>query len=341
VIQAIRRHIRTLLYNQLINPIMKRAVVFGAGGFVGSHLTTFLVQKGYWVRAITSRQNIESVANEVLIGDCKSYSFVEHAVTGDFDEVYQLAAEMGGITHVSDEKNDADIMSNSALININVLKALASVYCNKESKPTVLFSSSACVYTSFDGVCKCNEDDVYPANPALGYGWEKLFSEVLYKKFEIQYGLKVRIARLHSIIGDCSRWNDGREKAHSALARKVACVEPGGTIDVIGDGTQVRTFLYISDCIEGISALMASDVTEPVNIGSPLQVSINEYLEVLKNISGKDFRINYIDGPKGSQERPCPIEKAKALLGWEPKVTLEEATLKTYTWILDKLASSK
>lgn len=313
----------------------KKAIVFGAGGFIGGHLVSFLTSKGYWVRAVSSKELKETTASEIYTGDCKQLQFVEQCFQGEsFDEVYQCAAEMGGITHVSNGIHDADIMSNSALININVLKA-----CVKYGNPRILFTSSACVYTKDDnGDCRCLEEDAYPANPELGYSWEKIFSEKLYESYAKQYGLQIRIARLHSIIGEESRWKDGREKAHSALSYKVVKVEPDGEIEVIGDGTQMRTFLHIDDCIEGIYTLMQSDVTEPINIGSDELRSINELLDMLREVSGKQFTVKYISGPIGYRIRHCPIEKAKKLIGWVPKITLKEATKRTYAWINSQIS---
>lgn len=311
-----------------------KALVLGAGGFIGGHLVESLVQDGYWVRGVDNKtpEFRTSSAAEFFVGDVRDSEFVRKImnVDGGFDEVYQLAADMGGATYINCGGHDADVMSNSVLINLNVAKACVEFKARK-----LFFSSSACVYHT----TTCQEDEVYPAFPDNEYGWEKLFSERMYRSFQRQYGLNVRIARFHSIVGDYSTWTGGKEKAHSALARKVAQVQDGGEIEVIGDGTQVRTFLYVKDCVKGIRSLMASDANESINIGSDYKVTINEYIELLRTISGKNFTIKHITGATGMMQRECDITKARAVLGWEPTTSFEEATRITYEWILKQCQS--
>ncbi len=319
--------------------VEKRALVLGAGGFIGGHLVESLVKDGYFVRAVDQKlpEFRVSVANEFLLGDLRNVAVVEKSFALPtehvFDEVYQLAADMGGATYINDGKHNADVMSNSILINAHVAKS-----CVKFGAKKLFFASSACVYPQAEkDFASCYEDDVYPAFPDNEYGWEKLFSERMYTEFQKQYGLKVRIARFHSIVGDYSTWCGGKEKAHSALARKVAMAPDGGSIEVIGDGTQTRTFLYINDCVRGIRMLMLSDCREVINIGSDSLITINEYLDLLRKISKKDFSISYVPGPTGVKDRHCHIEKARRLIGWQPLVSLEEASRVTYEWIVQQI----
>jgi nucleoside-diphosphate-sugar epimerase len=314
----------------------KIALVLGGGGFIGGHLIENLSNDNYYIYGVDIKHNEfrKTKAHEFFIGDLRDPLFCEKIFKLNiFDEVYQLAADMGGATYINSGNNDADVMSNSILINVNIAKM-----CVKYKSKRLFFSSSACVYPSnTEDLAECDENGVYPANPDNDYGWEKLFSERMYKNFQKQYGLIVRIARFHSIVGDYSTWNGGKEKAHSALARKVACVEENGSIEVIGDGNQLRTFLYVSDCVDGIRKLINSDCEEIINIGSDYSITINEYIQLLKKISGKNFNIKYIDGPTGVKERKCTIEKAKKLIDWKPKILLEEATTITYNWIYKQL----
>lgn len=312
----------------------KTALVFGAGGFLGQHLVESLVRDGYFVRGFGKSECPNTLAHEYIVGDARDLSAIEKAFHAlKLEEVYQMAAEMGGATHVNTGLYDADIMSNSVLINVNIAKC-----CVKYGAKKLFFPSSACVYPDdTSGTALCREKDAYPAHPDMGYGWEKIFTEQMLLSYNRQYRLEVRIARLHSIIGDGSRWCNGREKAHSALARKVAMVENGGTVDVIGDGTQIRTFLYVTDCIAAIRKLMASECREIINIGSDIPFDIASYMEVLREISGKRFTINYIPGPVGMKMRYCNIDKAKQFIGWEPTTSLYDATRITYDFICDQM----
>jgi nucleoside-diphosphate-sugar epimerase len=319
---------------------MKKALVLGAGGFIGSNLVKRLKKEEYWVRGADLKYPdfSKTEADEFLLCDLRNLEStkVVFSVAGGFDEVYQLAADMGGATYINSGQNDANVVSNSVMINVNTAKL-----CIANDVKRLFFSSSACVYNSKEDNATCIENEVYPAFPDNEYGWEKLFSERMYQSYRKNFGLNVKIARFHSIVGPESQWKGGKEKAHSALARKVAEVNNGGSIDVIGDGNQNRTFLYVDDCIDAVRLLINSDLTEPVNIGSDFLISIKNYVLLLKDISGKDFTINLIDGPTGVKSRECSIEKINNLLGWRPKIGLREASEKTYNWIKAKLDQEK
>jgi nucleoside-diphosphate-sugar epimerase len=311
----------------------KTALVLGGGGFIGCHLANRLKKLNYFVRSVDIKNSnyLKNSSDEFIIGDLRLINFCNEIFNlngSNFDEVYQLAADMGGATYINGGLNDADVMSNSVLINSNVAKS-----CINHKVKSLFFSSSACVYKKNNEIATCIEEEVYPAFPDNEYGWEKLFSERMYKAFEKNFNLNVKIARFHSIVGPYSEWNNGKEKAHSALARKVSNIQDGGFIDVIGDGTQKRTFLYVEDCVDGILSLMKSDTKEILNIGSDYLVSLNEYLDILREISNKNFKINYVVGPTGVLNRQCNIDKAKNILKWHPKTSLKEATALTYNWI--------
>lgn len=315
---------------------MKKALVLGAGGFIGSNLVKRLKKEKYWVRGVDLKypEFSKTEADEFLICDLRNFDAAKVAftVSGEFDEVYQLAADMGGATYINSGENDANVVSNSVFINVNTAKL-----CVQNNVKRLFFPSSACVYSSQKDNATCIENEVYPAFPDNEYGWEKLFSERMYQSYRKNFGLNVKIARFHSIVGPESQWKGGKEKAHSALARKVAEVKNGGSIDVIGDGTQTRTFLYIDDCLDAVRLLINSNVTEPVNIGSDHLISIKDYVLLLKDISKKEFSINLVKGPTGVKGRECSIEKISQLLGWKPKVSTREATEKTYHWIKSQL----
>ena len=318
--------------------VQRKALIFGASGCIGRHLVEYLLTRGYWVRCVCSLRSHCSIGHHTIYGDVTDMCFVKQCFqTNDgshFDEVYQLAADMGGAMYNNSGAYDADIMSNSSLININILKC--SVMHNAKK---IFFPSSACVYpVDIDNNAKCVEEDAFPAYPEYGYGWEKLFTEKMLYSFSRQYGINVRIARLHSIVGEHSKWHGGREKAHSALARKVAEVEDGGTIEVLGDGTQIRTFLYVKDCVDGIYKLMQSECSEPINIGSDVPISINEYIDVLRKVSKKNFNVSFVPGPIGVQTRHCHIGKAARLIGWKPTTNIYDATASTYAWICEQIS---
>lgn len=319
---------------------MRKALVLGAGGFIGSHLVKRLKREGYFVRGADVKYPSfsKTEADEFLICDLRFYdrALVVFFISGGFDEVYQLAGDMGGATYINGGANDANVVSNSVSINVNTAKL-----CITSGAKKLFFPSSACVYSSINDNATCIEEEVYPAFPDNEYGWEKLFSERMYLSYQRQFGLNVRIARFHSIVGPESTWTGGKEKAHSALSRKVALVKNGGVVDVIGDGTQTRTFLYVEDCIDAIRLLMDSDINFPINIGSDRLISIINYVNLLQYISGKDFTLNFIDGPTGVKGRECSIEMIKQRLGWIPKITLEEATRITYEWIEGQVKSQE
>ena len=314
----------------------KTAIVFGAGGFIGSHMASRLNSLGYFVIG-TGRNYPEfeySKANAYYTADLRDLNEVRELldIEGGFDEVYQFAADTGGATYINSGGNDANVLANSVTINANVARA-----CVEKKAKMIFFPSSACVYRSTNDFSTCIEGDVYPAFPDNEYGWERLFSERMYKSFQKNHGINVKIARFHSIVGEGAHWTGGKERAHSALIRKVINVENGGTIDVIGDGTQTRTFLHVEDCIDAVLALVNSDIDEVVNIGSETLVSINEYIELLKQISGKDFKINYVAGATGVKGRSCSTEKIRSVTGWKPKKDLLETTTLTYNWMEEQI----
>jgi len=272
---------------------MNSALVCGAGGFIGSHLVKKLKNEGYWVRGVDLKypQFSKTEADDFIIGDLREQDVVRRIVDRGFNEVYQLAADMGGAGFVFSGENDADIMHNSALINLNVLEA-----CWKRNIKKIFCSSSACMYPEYNqedpGNPKTAENTAHPADPDSEYGWEKLFSERMYLAFNRNYGLNVRIARFHNIFGPECSWYDGREKAPAAFCRKVAIVEAGGEIEMWGDGKQTRSFLYIDEYLEGVRRLMDSDFIGPVNIGSEEMVTINQLAEIIMHIAKKNYQLN-------------------------------------------------
>ena len=317
---------------------MKKALVCGAGGFIGSHLVKRLKKEGFWVRGVDLKypEFAETKANDFVIGDLRDPYICRNVVDQHFDEVYQFAADMGGAGFVFTGENDAEIMHNSALINLNILEA-----CYKRNVKRIFYSSSACIYPEYNqedpGNPKTAEDSAYPAQPDSDYGWEKLFSEHLYLAFHRNYGLEVRISRYHNIFGPEGSWNDGREKAPAALCRKVTEAENGGEIEMWGDGKQTRSFLYIDECLEGTLRLMRSDWTGPVNIGSKEMVTINELADKIMKIAGKNLRIKHIEGPLGVRGRNSDNRLIFKKLGWKPSMALEEGLKKTYAWIKEQV----
>jgi len=317
----------------------KKALVLGAGGFIGSHMVTFLKKNNYWVKAADLKYPSfsNSNADEFIIGDLKSRNFCKNLFIDDkknesiiFDEIYQFAADMGGAGYLHTGDNDANVVHNSALINLNIVDLSVK---NKAKK--VFYSSSACVY----GVEDCKEERAYPANPDGEYGWEKLFSERLYFTYNRNHNLDVRVARLHNIFGPKGSWNDGREKAPAAICRKVAMSDD--VVEVWGDGKQTRSFLYIDECIQGIRNLMDSNFSGPVNIGSEETVSINEFVEKVISISNKKhLKIKNIDGPQGIRGRNSNNELIFKKLGWKPSLPLEGGLRKTYQWITEQIKES-
>lgn len=328
----------------MINNKQKKALVCGAGGFIGSHLVKRLKKEGYWVRGVDLKypEFSPTLADDFIIGDLREQSVVRRAIDMPFDEIYQLAADMGGAGYVFTGDNDANIMHNSALINLNILEA-----CYKRNIKKIFYSSSACIYpqerqVEVDSPC-LKEEFAYPANPDSEYGWEKLFSERLYLSFHRNYGIEVRIARLHNIYGPEGSWNDGREKAPAAICRKVAMAKDGDEIEIWGDGKQVRTFLYIDDCLEGIRRLMNSDFTGPVNIGSDERISINGLAEMVADIAGKKIKIKNRPDIKalGVRGRCSDNTLIEEKLGWAPNYPLRKGMEKTYVWIKEQVEKSR
>ncbi len=314
--------------------MMKKALVCGAGGFIGSHLVKRLKKEGFWVRGVDLKypQFSETEADDFINGDLRDPAIAREAVDCRFDEVYQLAADMGGAGYVFSGENDAAVMHNSALINLNVLEA-----CHRRNSRRIFYSSSACIYPEYSQRDPSNvglkEDTAYPAAPDSDYGWEKLFSERLYMAFHRNYGMVVRIARYHNIFGPEGAWNDGKEKAPAALCRKVAMADNGGAIDIWGDGDQTRSFLYINECLEGSIRLMRSDFMGPVNIGSDEMVSINGLAAMIMKIAGKKLSFKHVPGPLGVRGRNSDNDLIEKRLGWRPTEPLSRGLEKTYPWI--------
>lgn len=319
---------------------MKRALVCGAGGFIGTHLVERLKDEGVWVRGVDLKfpDFSETAADEFMIGDLRERSTCCAAFDVEFDEVYQLAADVGGAGFVFTGENDADIMHNSATINLNVLDT-----CRKRSIRTIFYSSSACAYPAYNqedpGNPKCSEDSAYPAAPDSEYGWEKLFSERLYFAYKRNYGLNTHIARYHNIFGPKCTWSGGREKAPAAICRKVAMARSGDTISIWGDGRQTRSFLYIGECLEGTTRLVRSDFTGPVNIGSDEMVTINQLVDMVSDIAGKRIKTNHIDGPLGVRGRNSDNRLVREKLDWAPRRSLRQGLEVTYAWIEQQVRS--
>lgn len=312
----------------------KTALVCGAGGFIGGHLVKRLKKEGFWVRGVDLKfhEHAETEADDFAVGDLREQSFVRSVIDRRFDEVYQLAADMGGAGYIFTGEHDADVMHNSATINLNVLDA-----CHKRNIKRVFYSSSACMYPEHNQLDpdnpNCAEDSAYPANPDSEYGWEKLFSERLYLAYNRNYGMDCRVARFHNIFGPEGTWEGGKEKAPAAMCRKVAMCEDGGEIEVWGDGQQTRSFLYIDECIEGVLRLTRSDFEGPVNIGSEEMIKINDLAKMAIAISGKNIKVKNIPGPEGVRGRNSDNRLIKEMLDWEPNAPLREGMEKVYAWI--------
>ncbi len=313
---------------------MKKALVCGAGGFIGSHLVKRLKNEGFWVRGVDlkSPQFDQTHADDFIVGDLRDIQVCRSAVDRHFDEVYQLAADMGGAGFIFTGENDADIMHNSAMVNLNILET-----CYKNNVKRIFYSSSACMYPEYNQLEPDNpllaEDSAYPADPDSEYGWEKLFSERLYLAFHRNHGMEVRIARYHNIFGPQGAWCDGREKAPAAMCRKVAETSDNEEIEVWGDGEQTRSFLYIDECLEGSQRLLRSDWTGPVNIGSEEMVTINQLARTVMEIAGKKQSIKHVPGPLGVRGRNSDNRLIQEKLAWKPRLPLVEGLRKTYAWI--------
>lgn len=327
---------------------MKTALVLGGAGFIGHHLAKRLLSEGYTVRVVDLKLPEYGMVDgiEYLVADLRDPRVVERVMVDKyqepfykskpFDEVYQLAADMGGAGYIFTGEHDADIMNNSAIININVA-AWAKIY----GVGKLFYSSSACMYPQGIQDNTLNpglkETDAYPGNPDSEYGWEKLFSERLFLAYARNYGLNVRIARFHNIFGPEGTWDGGKEKAPAAICRKVAEAPNGGEVEVWGDGLQTRSFLYIDECVEGVRRLMESDFTGPVNIGSSEMVTINHLVFVAAKVAGKEIKINHVDGPIGVRGRNSDNTLIREKLGWAPSQPLYQGLEKTYHWIKSQI----
>ena len=312
----------------------KSALVLGAGGFIGGHLVSRLKREGFWVRGVDLKFNehAETEADDFVIGDLRDQDVVRAVIDRRFDEVYQLAADMGGAGYIFTGEHDADIMHNSATINLNVASA-----AHKRNIRNVFYSSSACMYPAHNQEDpdnpNCAEDSAYPAAPDSEYGWEKLFSERLFLAYNRNHGMKNRVARYHNIFGPLGTWTGGKEKAPAAVCRKVAEARSGTSIEIWGDGLQTRSFLFVDECLEGSTRLLRSDVDFPVNIGSDEMVSINQLAHMVADIAGKTLDLEHIPGPLGVRGRNSDNRLIREKLGWAPSQPLDKGLEKTYAWI--------
>jgi nucleoside-diphosphate-sugar epimerase len=318
------------------------ALVCGAGGFIGSHLVKKLKRDNFWVRGVDLKQPefSKTEADDFITGDLRDPSVCKTVLDRPFDEVYQLAADMGGAGYIFTGEHDADVMHNSATINLNMC-----YYGQKAGIKKIFYSSSACIYPEYNQMDpanpKCSEASAYPAAPDSEYGWEKLFSERMYLSFSRNYGLQVRVARFHNIFGPEGSWNNGKEKAPAAICRKVAEAVPGETIEIWGDGKQTRSFLYIDECLEGVRRLMNSEFFGPVNIGSEEMISINSLAQLAMEIAGKRLLIKNIPGPQGVRGRNSDNKLIREKLGWAPSEPLKKGMEKTYKWINEQVEKNR
>ena len=326
---------------------MKKALVCGAGGFIGGHLVKYLKDLGYWVRGVDLKLNefqpIQSIADDFVVGDLRDPNIVASVIDEHMDEVYQLAADMGGAGFVFTGENDADIMHNSALINLNIAHEAVKKRVRK-----IFYSSSACMYPEHNQLDpdnpNCIESSAYPANPDSEYGWEKLFSERMFLSFMRNKSLDVHVARYHNIFGPCGTWTGGREKAPAAFCRKVAEASDGGSVEIWGPGNQTRSFLHVNECVEATYRLMQSDFSGPVNIGSEEMISMNDFAQMVIDISGKNLSIYNIDGEDFEKKygHKCPIgvngrnsdnTLYRKEIGWEVSQPLKTGMEDTYSWV--------
>jgi len=317
----------------------KKACVFGAGGFIGSHLVKKLRQEGYWVRGADLKlpEYSASHAHDFIVCDLRDHSNVKKCLTiadgSHFDEVYQLAADMGGAGYIFTGENDANVMHNSALINLNTLGVLLET----NQRPKIFYSSSACVYPEHNQTDAnnpiCTEESAYPAAPDSEYGWEKIFSERLYLSFHRNYGFDVRVARFHNIFGPEGSWNNGKEKSPAAICRKVSSASDGGVIEIWGDGEQTRSYLYIDECLEAVDRFMKSNFVGPINIGSEEMLSINNLANLAAKIANKNIKIRHVSGPLGVRGRKSDNNLFEKKIGWKVSMPLVAGLEKTYAWI--------
>lgn len=317
-----------------------KALVLGAAGFIGNHLVSRLKQEGYYVKGIDLKypEFNQSEADEFVIGDLRDFNFCKNHIHHHVNEIYQLAADMGGAGYLFSGDNDFNVVHNSSLINLNVSKLAIQQQIGK-----LFFSSSACIYPKYNQTDplhpNCKEDTAYPADPDSEYGWEKLISERLYLSAKRNYGLNVKIARFHNVYGPLGVFNNGKEKAPAALCRKVAEALDGSQIDIWGSGEQTRSFLYIQDCLDGIRKLMMSDFTGPVNLGSEEKISLNDFAKLIIQISGKKLTIKNVEGPVGVNGRTSDNTLASNKLQWQPKFSLKEGITQTFNWVNTQVKS--
>jgi GDP-D-mannose 3', 5'-epimerase len=319
----------------------KTALVCGAGGFIGGHLVSRLKREGYWVRGVDIKFNdyIEVEADDFVIGDLREQAFCRSIIDRSFNDVYQLAADMGGAGYIFTGEHDADVMHNSATINLNVLDV-----CYKRKADRIFYSSSACIYPAYNQEDPdnplCAEGSAYPAAPDSEYGWEKLFCERLYLAHRRNYGLQTFVARYHNIFGPKGAWAGGKEKAPAAICRKVAEASTGSEIEVWGDGEQTRSFLYIDECLEGTTRLIRSNFFGPVNIGSEEMVTINQLVDAVADIAGKRIIKRHVSGPQGVRGRNSDNRMILEKLRWAPSQSLRAGLEKTYAWIESQVRSN-
>jgi len=317
-----------------MNKDKKKALVCGAGGFIGNHLVKKLKKEGFWVRGADLKypEFSQTEADDFIVGDLRDQITCKKVLDQHFDEVYQLAADMGGAGYIFTGENDADVMHNSAMINLNIVDLAKEHKVGK-----IFYSSSACIYPEYNQLDpdnpKCSEESAYPAAPDSEYGWEKLFSERLYLAYKKNYNLDVKIARFHNIFGPEGTWTGGKEKAPAAICRKVAEAKNNSSIEIWGDGKQTRSFLYIDECLKGVEKLMNSNFEGPVNIGSEEMVTINQLAEIVIKISGKNLSVEHIDGPQGVRGRNSDNKLIKEKINWAPEKLLNEGLKETFKWI--------
>jgi GDP-D-mannose 3', 5'-epimerase len=315
----------------------KTAIVCGAGGFIGGHLVNRLKKEGYWVRGVDLKENEygNNAADDFILGDLRNPVVCDKLFDRPIDEVYQLAADMGGAGYIFTGEHDAEVMHNSATINLNMCEA-SRIHGVKK----IFYSSSACMYPEYNQLDpnnpKCSEESAYPAAPDSEYGWEKLFSERLYLAYNRNYKMEVRIARFHNIFGPQGTWRGGKEKAPAAVCRKVAETETG-EVEIWGDGKQTRSFLYIDECLEAVRRLMESDFTGPVNIGSEEMIAINDLVKMVSAVANKDITVKNIPGPTGVRGRNSDNNLIREKLGWSPSQPLVDGITKTYNWISSQI----